>query len=277
MAIVGVNNYNNYNNAYENTYVGMTQEAARAEAKESTAAQKTAEKKASYEDYLKVLQRNFPGMQFQLGYGISSKNEGNKNPYMLSVDPKLIEKMQNDPEAEKEYMQRIRDIKAAMDWTAAYYKARGGTTYYEWVNNYIDENGKFYHSCLVIHKDEVNEKLRKKAEENAKKLIETTRENTKKKKEALKESMEKKAEEQKAVGAEEQVENAKKDSKKSSKAEKAWQMMDDKLEESEDGKVFLYNSDIETIIEAAKEKEDEQVANKPTGKSMIGTNLDQKV
>lgn len=277
MAIAGVNNYNNYNNAYENTYVGKTQDATKQEeTKESTAAGTAAEKKASYEDYLRVLQRNFPGMQFQLGYGISAKNEGNKNPYMLSVDPKLIEKMQNDPEAEKEYMQRIRDIKAAMDWTASYYKARGGTTYYEWVNNYIDENGKFYHSCLVIHKDEVNEKLRKKAEENAKKLIEKTRENTKKKKEALKESMEKKAEELKETGAE-QNEKTKTSGEKQDKTNKAVQLMEEKLEKSEDGTVFLYNSDIETIIEAAKEKEDERTVNKPTGNSIIGTNLDRKI
>lgn len=275
MSVAGVNN--NYNNTYENSYSNKRQDAARkAETKENTAAGTAADKKASYEDYLKVLQRNFPGMQFQLGYGISAKNEGNKNPYMLSVDPKLIEKMQSDPEAEKEYMQRIRDIKAAMDWTAAYYKARGGTTYYEWVNNYIDENGKFYHSCFVIHKDEVNEKLRKKAEENAKKLIETTKENTKKKKEALKESMEAKAEELKDT-KEKETENVKMTAEKSSKEEKAWQMMEEKLEKSEDGKVFLYNSDIETIIEAAKEDEDTQVANKPTGKSMIGTNLDRKI
>lgn len=277
MAIAGVNNYNHYNNTYENSYSGKTQDAAKTEGtKESTAAGTAAEKKASYEDYLRVLQRNFPGMQFQLGYGISAKNEGNKNPYMLSVDPKLIEKMQSDPEAEKEYMQRIRDIKAAMDWTASYYKARGGTTYYEWVNNYIDENGKFYHSCLVIHKDEVNEKLRKKAEENAKKLIETTRENTKKKKEALKESMEFKAKE---LYDEEkkQEENVRMNSEKSDREKRAWQMMDDKLEESEDGKVFLYNSDVETIIEATKERVDEKIADKLTDKSIVGTNLDQKI
>lgn len=248
MAVTGINNYNN---AYENTYANKTQEAAKAEeTKESTVAQTAAEKKAGYEDYLKVLQKNFPGMRFQLGYGISAKNEGNKNPYMLSVDPKLIEKMQSDPEAEKEYMQRIRDIEAAMNWTAAYYKARGGTTYYDWVNNYIDENGKFHHSCRVIHTDEVNEKLRKKAEENAKKLIEKTRENTKKKKEALKESMEKKAE----------------------------QLMEDKLEQAEDGKVVLYNSDIQTIIEAAREKEDEeQTTKKPTDENIIGVNLDRGI
>lgn len=277
MAVTGVNNYNNYNNTYENSYSGKTQDATKqTETKENTASGAVADKKASYEDYLKVLQKNFPGMQFQLGHGISAKNEGNKNPYMLSVDPKLIEKMQNDPEAEKEYMQRIRDIKAAMDWTAAYYKARGGTTYYEWVNNYIDENGKFYHSCLVIHKDEVNEKLRKKAEENAKKLIETTRENTKKRKEALKESMEKKAKELKETRVE-QDEKTKTSGEKQDKTNKAMQLMEEKLEKSEDGKVFLYNSDIETIIEAAKEKEDEQAVNKPTGKSMIGINLDQKI
>lgn len=273
MAITGVNNYNN---TYENAYSGKTQDATKQVETKETTAQAAAEKKASYEDYLKVLQKNFPGMRFQLGYGISAKNEGNKNPYMLSVDPKLIEKMQNDPEAEKEYMQRICDIKAAMDWTDAYYKARGGTTYYEWVNNYIDENGKFYHSCLVIHKDEVNEKLRKKAEENAKKLIETTRENTKKKKEALKESMEKKVEELKETKAE-QDEKTKTSGEKQDKTNKAVQLMEEKLEKAEDGKIFLYNSDIETIIEAAKEDEDTQTVSKPTDKSMIGTNLDRKI
>lgn len=273
MAVTGVNNYNN---TYGTSYSDKTQDTAKkAETKENTAGP-VADKKASYEDYLKVLQKNFPGMQFQLGYGISAKNEGNKNPYMLSVDPKLIEKMQSDPEAEKEYMQRIRDIKAVMDWTDAYYKARGGTTYYEWVNNYIDENGKFYHSCLVIHKDEVNEELRKKAEENAKKLIETTRENTKKKKEALKESMEANAEELKETKAE-QDEKTKTNGEKQDKTNKAVQLMEEKLEKSEDGKIFLYNSDIEIIIEAAKGDEDTQTVSKLTDKSMIGTNLDQRI
>ena len=43
--------------------------------------------------------------------------------------------------------------------------------------NYVDENGNFSSFAVVVRKDELNEKLRKEAQENAEKQIEKIREN----------------------------------------------------------------------------------------------------
>ncbi|MCM1387423.1 MAG: hypothetical protein NC231_08855, partial [Bacillus sp. (in: Bacteria)] len=95
-----------------------------------------------------------------------------------------------------------------------------------------------------VRKDELNEKLRKEAQENAEKRIEKSRENARENAEQLAEKM----------------------------AEKAEQLLEEKIASSEDGTIYLYDTDMQTIIEAAKEDNTGKASAKQ--QTAIGSNLD---
>ena len=259
MAITGLSNYSS---VYENTYASSGKEAVKKEeTKETAATQKSAEaaKKSSNEEYLKTLQKQVPYMKLQIGYGLNVNNDGKVN--VVDVSPKLLEKMQNDPKAEKEYTQRLKDVEAATKWVDNFEKSMGYTAICR--HGYIDENGNFSSFAVVVRKDELNEKLRKEAQENAEERIEKSRENARENAEQLAEKLEEKAEE---TDAEE------------SKTEQAEELMEDKLEQAEDGKILLDNDDMQKVIEAAKEQEEEQAVKKQDkNANVIGANLDLQI
>jgi hypothetical protein len=191
MAITGVNNYNS---VYENTYALSRKEAAKKEeTKETTTTKKStdATNKSSNEEYLKTLQKQVPYIKLQTGYGLNANNDGKVN--VVDVNPKLLEKMQNDPKAAKEYTQRLKDVEAATKWVDGWEKSMGYTAVVR--HGYVDENGNFSNFAITVRKDELNEKLRKEAKENAEKQIEKTRENARQKTEQIAEKLEEKAEE----------------------------------------------------------------------------------
>lgn len=120
MAITGVSNYNS---VYETTYASSGKEAA---------------KKSSNEEYLENLQKHVPYMKLQIGYGVNTKNDGKVD--VLDVNPKLLEKMQNNPKAAKEYTQRLKDVESAHKYVDNFLKATGSTVICS--HAYVDENGK---------------------------------------------------------------------------------------------------------------------------------------
>lgn len=236
MAITGVNNYNS---VYESTYTSSRKEAAKKEeTKETTATQKGTEtaKKNSNEEYLKNLQKQVPYIKLQTGYGLNTSNDSKVN--VVSVNPKLLEKMQNDPQAAKEYTQRLKDVESAAKWVDNFEKSMGYTAICR--HGYVDENGNFSSFAVVVRKDELNEKLRKEAQENAEERIEKSRENARKNAEKM--------------------------------AEKAEQLLEEKIAASKDGTIYLYDTDMKTIIEAANEDN----AGKANTKQQagVGANLD---
>lgn len=152
MAITGVNNYNS---VYENTYASSRKEVAKKEeTKETAALQKSTEtaKKSSNEEYLKTLQKQVPYIKLQTGYGINTNNDGKVN--VVDVNPKLLEKMQNDPKAAKEYTQRLKDVESATKWVDNFEKSMGYTAVCR--HGYVDENGNFSSFAVVVRKDEMN-------------------------------------------------------------------------------------------------------------------------
>ncbi|MDE5803169.1 MAG: hypothetical protein K2I22_09675 [Lachnospiraceae bacterium] len=242
MAITGVNNYSN---VYESTYASSRKEAAKKEeTKETTTTQKSTEtaKNSSNEEYLKTLQKQVPYIKLQTGYGLNTINDGKVN--VVSVNPKLLEKMQSDPQAAKEYMQRLKDIEAATKWVDNYFKSIGHTTICR--HGYVDENGNFSSFAVIVRKDELNEKLRKEAQENAEERIEKSREKARENAEQLAEKM----------------------------AEKAEELLEEKIASSEDGTIYLYDTDMQTIIEAAKEDNTGKANTKQQAK--VGANVDIK-
>ena len=266
----------NYNNAYESTYASSKKEAAKKEeTKEAAAAQKSVEtaKKSSNEEYLNDLQKQVPYMKLQIGYGLNTNNDGRVN--VLDVSPKLLEKMQNDPKAAKEYTQRLKDIEAATKWLDHYKKSIGHTVIVR--HGYVDENGNFSNFSISIRKDELNEKLRREAQENAVKRIEKSREKARENAAQIAEKLEKKAEEVKKNEKPEEKEVVKKVVKEegTTTPNKAEQLLEEKMAVSKDGTIYLNDTDMKIIIEAAREEDEGKtiVKNQP----QAGANLDLKI
>ncbi len=253
MAITGVSNYNS---VYESTYASSRREVAKKEETKETV------KSSGNEEYLKKLQKQVPYIKLQTGYRLNTSNDSKVN--VISVNPKLLEKMQNDPQAAKEYTQRLKDVESATKWVDNFEKSMGYTAICR--HGYIDENGNFSNFAVVVRKDELNEKLRKEAQENAEERIEKSRENARESAEQLVEKMAEKAEK-----------NEKKVLKEDETAtpDKAGQLLEEKIADSKDGTIYLDDTDMRTIIKAAQEDD----AGKTTVKNQaqIGANLDLKI
>lgn len=167
------------------------------EAGKSSETEKNTEK-SSTSDYLDKLQKQVPHID-------------------LKINPKLLFKMQNDPEKEKEYTQRLKDIERAQKWLDGYMKSRGYTTKIsQW---YIDENGKVSHLGYHVKEDKLSPKLREERRKNTEKLIEKTKEQSAEKKKEL-----------------------------------AEQLLDSKMSAAVQGMVHLSDKEIQTVIKAAKEQ-----------------------
>lgn len=145
-----------------------------------------------------------------------------KRGITLTVSPKLLEKMQNDPETEKEMKELIKGVEAKNKLAENWNKMTGGTTVF--CHDWIDENGKFHSFSQTRREDKLNKKLRKEAQENAEKLIKKTKEKT---------------------------------------------------ASSKDGTIYLNDTDIRTIIEAAREEDAGKTAIKEQAR--VGANLDLKI
>ena len=133
------------------------------------------------------LREQFPQMSFSVGTGFSGKNArntgDNANRYALTIHPRLLEKMSGAPAAEAAYTERIRDIEHVTALTDGILKAMGMKTVY--CENYVDENGWYYHISVSVRKDERNEKLRDEARENFQAFIERVREKNREAADAL--------------------------------------------------------------------------------------------
>ena len=126
----------------------------------------------STSDYLSKLQKQVPYMTLEVGSGLSMARDNKVNT--LAVNPKLLEKMQNDPEKAKEYTQRLKDIENAQKFVDGYMKAKGSKTKFShW---YVDENGNYSHIAYYEHDNTFYKKLSEKSRENIEKHIEKTRE-----------------------------------------------------------------------------------------------------
>lgn len=243
---------NNYSSYATQSIAGNTKK------KETEKTQETAEssKSRSTTEYANELAKLVPSVDFKVGNGCSSAKSGKT----LTVNPKLLEKMQNDPEQAKETKELIRGVESAMNLIDSINKASGWTVVYK--HSYIDENGK-YHSVGHYRNDfmlNMSDKLREERRKNAEKLLEKTKERAAEKTEKLEEKLE----EKKAEKAED-----------GSAYNKAEQLINEKMSASKDGTIYLNDTDMKTIIEAVQEDD----AGKTTVKDQpqVGANLDLKI
>ncbi|MCM1387417.1 MAG: DUF6033 family protein [Bacillus sp. (in: Bacteria)] len=189
-------------------------------------------------DYANGLAKLVPSVDFKVGNACSSAKSGKT----LTINPRLLEKMQNDPEQEKETKELIRGVESAMNLIESINKASGWTVVYK--HSYIDENGK-YHSVGYYRNDfmlNMSDKLREERRKNSEKLIEK-----------IKEKVEKETE---------------------SSYDKAEQLINEKMAASKDGTIYLNDTDMRTIIEAAKG--DNAGKANTTQQEQVGTNMDLK-
>ena len=249
---MAISSVGSYTNSYENLYT--YNQTKKSETSEISEVKTETTKKSNNEEYLKSLQKQVPYMKLQIGYGLNTSNDGKVN--VVDVNPKLVEKMQNDPKAAKEYTQRLKDVESALKWLDNYKKSVGSTVIVR--HDYIDENGNLSHFSVSIRKDEMNERLRKEAQENAEKQIEKTRENARKK---AKEDGEKIAI---SEGIQDENEIVK---------DRAEKLLSEKLENATDGEVYLDNEDMQVIIDAAQNRE----AVTTNTSSEVGKNFDFKI
>ncbi len=252
MAMEITSNYN----AYESTYAAQKQETAKNQAAsgKETLEMVVAQKKftvgngkaKSTTDYAKKLEKLVPSVDFKVGNVCSSANSGKS----LTVNPKLLEKMQNDPEKEKEMKDMIKGVESMSKLAESMAKASGWTIVYQ--HSYIDENGKYY--CRMQGRNDgmlkLSDKLREERRKNSEKLIEKSKEKATEKWEAL---VENKAETEDKKTDGEQEKAGIIIVKENTPLEKVEQMLLEKLENSENGEIYLDNDDMQKAIEVAKD------------------------
>ena len=192
MAMEITNNYNAYENVYatQKQQTEKRQAAAGKETSETVAAQKNSragnDKAKSTGGYAKELEKLVPSVEFRVGNACVSAQSGKS----LTVNPKLLEKMQNDPKKEKDMKDLIKGVESATKLMDGIYKASGWSVVYR--HSYIDENGK-YSAIACVRNDfmlNMSDKLREERRENSEKLIEKTKEKAAEKEKELEETLE---------------------------------------------------------------------------------------
>ncbi len=196
------------------------------------------ERSESTADYAGKLAKLVPSVEFKVGNAFSSAGRGKT----LTVNPKLLEKMQNDPEKEKEMKELIKGVETMTRLMSSINAASGWTVVYK--HCYIDENGK-YSSIAYLRNDfmlNMSDELREERRENEEELIEKTKEKAAEKREKIEEMLEEKRKE---------------------------------ASESKDGIIYMDHEDMQTFLEAIKngnrDKEDKKE------KPAIGGNLDLQI
>ena len=251
MAMEITNNYSSYA-AQTMTESGATSGTKK---KGTEKTQETAgnSKSKSTAEYANELAKLAPSVEFKVGNACSSARNGKS----LTVNPKLLEKIQNDPEKEKDMKDMIKGVESMSKLAESMAKASGWTIVYQ--HSYIDENGK-YHCRMQGRNDgmlKLSDKLREERKKNSEKLIEKTKEKAAEKKDIKEDD-----------GADGKIEEK-------STPNKAEQLLNEKLAASKDGIIYLNDTDIRTIIEAAKEDNAGRANTKQ--QAGVGANLDLKV
>ena len=213
-------------------------------------------KSRSTSDYVNELAKLVPSVELKVGNSFSTAKSGKT----LTINPQLLEKMQNDPEKEKEMKELIRGVESAVNMLDSVMNASGWSVVFK--HDYIDENGKYRQIALVRNDFMLNmsDKLREERRKNSEKLIEKTKEKAVEKKKELEDALEEK--------------RTIKEDKKTT-PDKVEQFLDEKITDSKDNTVLLNEEDIKTIIEIAKDNNMEQTNVKD--QMQVGSNLDLKI
>ena len=281
MAMEITNNYNAYENVYatQKQQTEKKQAASERETSETAAVQKNSEagndKAKSVAGYAKELEKLVPSVEFRVGNACVSAQRDKS----LTVNPKLLEKMQNDPKTKKDMEDMIKGVESMSKLAESLTKASGWTIVYQ--HSYIDENGK-YHCRMQTRNDgmlKLSDKLREERKKNSEKLLEKSKEKAAEKEKELEEALEgnkTETEEKKADG--EQEKSGIIVVKENTPMEKVEQMLLEKLENSENGEIYLDDDDMQKVLEAAREQEEKEAVKKQGNHANpVGANLDLQI
>ena len=274
-----------YNNVYESAYAVQKQETAKKQAasgKETSETASTQKNSTTGNDkaknavaYAKELAKLVPSVDFKVGNSYSAAKDGKT----LTVNPQLLEKMQNNPKKERDMKDLIKGVESATKLMDGIYKASGWSVVYR--HSYIDENGK-YCAIACVRNDfmlNMSDKLREERRKNSEKLIEKTKEKAAEKQEELQEALEgnkTETEEKKADG--EQEKSGIIVVKENTPLEKAEQMLLEKLENSENGEIYLDDDDMQKVIEAVRKPGERETTEKQSNHlNVVGANLDLQI
>jgi len=281
MAMEITNNYSTYENIYatQKQQTEKKQAASGKETSETAATQKNSEagndKAKSAAGYAKELKKLVPSVEFRVGNACVSAQRGKS----LTVNPKLLEKMQNDPKTKKDMEDMIKGVESMSKLAESLTKASGWTIVYQ--HSYIDENGK-YHCRMQTRNDgmlKLSDKLREERRKNSEKMIEKTKEKAAEKQEELQETLEgnkTETEDKKTDG--EQEKSGIVTVKGNTLLEKVEQILLEKLENSENGEIYLDDDDMQKVLEAAREQEEKEAVKKQGNHANpVGANLDLQI
>ena len=262
MAMEITNNYSSY--AAQSMAGSNAASSTKKKETENTSETTGNSKSRSTSDYVNELAKLVPSVELKVGNSFSTAKSGKT----LTINPQLLEKMQNDPEKEKEMKELIKGVESAVNMLDSVMNASGWSVVFK--HDYIDENGKYRQIALVRNDFMLNmsDKLREERKKNSEKLLERAKEKAAEKKEKLEETLE----EKQAAEAEEVTAEKTEGGSAYNKAE---QLINEKMAASKDGTIYLNDTDMKTIIEAAREED----AGKTTVKDQpqVGANLDLKI
>lgn len=162
MAMEITNNYSSY--AAQSNAAGSTKKKET----ESTSETAGSSKSRSTSDYVNELAKLVPSVELKVGNSFSTAKSGKT----LTINPQLLEKMQNDPEKEKEMKELIKGVESAVNMLDSVMNASGWNVVFK--HDYIDENGKYRQIALVRNDFMLNmsDKLREERRKNSEKFIE---------------------------------------------------------------------------------------------------------
>ena len=260
---------NNYNNVYERAYTAQKQETKKqavSSNKETDTMKQAREAASSYgtktsanqttDEYLNRLNEKHSSLNIIAG-SVNENYRGGSYP---------------DKEAQK-YERMLSNIPACERWANSAIKAMtGNEVTYRQV--WIDDNGNMG-SFSISEPSETQKKWDAQRKENEKKAfekhLENIREKSKERNEQLKEKAEeaKKAEDSQNQGSIIVV-------KSETAQDKAENLLSEKLENADDGKIYLDNDDMQTIINAAKEEAQGQ-PDKVKNPVVAGNNFDMQI
>ena len=216
-------------------------------------AQKTVGATADSSDYFNNLAKLAPSVEFRIGSGHASDKSGQT----LTLDPRLLEKMQKDPKFEKDMKDMIKGVESMTRLSESINKATGWKTVFR--HSYIDANGKYSHIAVVRNEFgyKMSDKLREERRKSTEKFMKKSKEKAAKKKKELQEKLEEKRTEKK--------------DEKTSKAEK---LIKEKIASSKDGVIYMDDTEMREMIEAMKDDSAEDNKADAEKSSVVGTNLD---
>lgn len=138
--------------------------------------------KIGADNYIQKLQKQLKNLSLKVGTELNMKKDNIAGA--VTINPKLLEKMQNNPNAEKKYTQMLQGIQRAESIVGSYYNSIGNVV--ERTSHwYMDENGNLVSFGHVRIENKLDKELRKQADENTKKFIEKTREKARNKAEKI--------------------------------------------------------------------------------------------